>query len=207
MTINNPVSDTFADPWVTCRAYLEAHCNPSPYPFPESTVRYARVLWMLADCMQVTSVLEVGIGPTAVSGSIWCHSMGLRGGGRLYSIDIDTRLPRPQDRALAEAQHVVWTVIHGDSLEVADQLPAGLQVDLLYIDGDHDLPHAYGDTRLYLPCLKPGGYLVIDDYPGFEGVECAIRQFEAEGFQFVHLSHNSPHGNGRAVWQKPLRAA
>lgn len=190
------------DAWADCRAYLEAHCNPTPHPFPDASVRYAQVLWTLAECVGAKSILEVGIGPTAVSGSTFILNMAQRGGGFLLSVDIDPSLPREQDRALARASGVVWTVYHGDSFAVARTLPDRLQVDLLYIDGDHDYAHAYGDTVAYLQFLRPGGYLVIDDYPSFEGVASAVAQLEADGFRFVHLAHEAPHGNGRVVWQK-----
>ena len=189
--------------WPNCLAYLEEKCNPAPGSFPEPSKLYALVLWQLAECIQARSVLEVGIGPTAVSGSTFIHNMAQRGGGFLCSVDIDPNLPRAQDKQLARDNGVVWTVLHGDSLEVAKSIPATLQVDLLYIDGDHDYAHAYGDTRAYLPFLRPGGYLVIDDFPTFEGVVQAMQQLQAEGFVFIHMAHETPHGNGRLVWQKP----
>ncbi len=189
--------------WPTCLAYLEAQCNPSTEPFPASSARYAHVLWLLADCLAARSILEIGVGPTAVSGSTFIHNMGTRGGGHLFSVDIDPTRPRAQDQQWALEHGVVWTVLHGDSLTLAGALPPKLQVDLLYIDGDHDYAHAYGDTVAYLPFLREGGYLVIDDYPTFSGVSTAREQFMREGFQFVHLAHEPPHGNGRLVWQKP----
>jgi len=191
------------DGWSDCLGYLEARCNPAPGPFPDASVRYAHVLWLLAEVLAVKSVLEVGIGPTAVSGSTFIWNMGQRGGGFLLSVDIDTQLPRALDRQLAHDKGVLWTVLHGESLDVAKSIPAEMRVDLLYIDGDHDKLHAYGDTMAYLPFLRPGGYLIIDDYPTFEGVVEAAMQLEAEGFTFVHLAHEVPHGNGRLVWQKP----
>ncbi len=191
-----------SDGWASCRAYLEAHCEPSKGPMAETSVRYAHVLWLLADCIQARTILEIGIGPTAVSGSTFIHNLASRGGGTLHSIDIAPDRPRACDRQLAKEKGVLWAVLHGDSLHLAPYLPKGLQVDLLYIDGDHDHAHAYGDTTAYLPFLRPGGYLVIDDCPTFEGVVSAKLQLEAEGLRFVHLAHETPHGNGRLLWQK-----
>lgn len=191
------------DAWASCRAYLEEFCDPTAGPFPAESVRYAHLLWLLADCLAVKSVLEVGIGPTAVSGSTFCLNMAQRGGGALLSVDIDPALPRQVDRELAVLAGVTWAQLYGDSITVASQVPAGLLVDLLYIDGDHDFTHAYGDTKAYLPFLRPGGYLVIDDFPVFGGVVEALQQFTREGFHFVHLAHEAPHGNGRLLWQKP----
>ncbi len=189
--------------WQSAQEYLELFCNPTASAFPPSTVRYIQVLWLLADVLGATSVLEIGIGPTSVSGSTFILNMASRGGGTLYSVDINPARPRPADRALARDCGVNWVVFHGDSLLMSEQIPKGLQVDLLYVDGDHDHLHAYGDTVTYLQFLRPGGYLVIDDYPTFDGVISARQSLEAEGFTFVHLAHEIPHGNGRLLWQKP----
>lgn len=190
--------------WQTCLAYLEAHCNPHfPEPYPMSTLIYCQVLWMLAESLGVKAVLEIGIGPSACSGIIFAHSMGTRGGGVLVSIDVETDRPDPKYRALAVEQHVDWLVSHGDSLALIETFPPTMQVDLLYVDGDHDYAHAYGDTVGYFKYLRPGGYLVIDDYPGCDGVVDARRQLEQEGFHFLHLAHHPPHFNGRLLLQKP----
>jgi cephalosporin hydroxylase len=189
--------------WLACVAYLEAHCNPHwPAPYPLSTLQYCQVLWTLAEALGVRSVLEIGIGPHACSGMIFAHSMGTRGGGVLRSIDVDVARPDPTYRQVAVAQQVDWIVSHGDSLTLMDTLPPGLQVDLLYIDGDHDYAHAYGDTVGYWPYLRPGGYLVIDDYPGCDGVIEARRALEDVGLHFLHLAHHPPHKNGRLLLQK-----
>jgi predicted O-methyltransferase YrrM len=187
--------------WADCLAYLEAHCNPEPPPLSAPTVLYAQVLWVLAECLAVQSVLEVGIGPTSVSGCTFAHSMASRGGGSLTSIDVDTSRPKPAYRAWAQQHGVSWSTYYGDSLSVT--LPTALTVDLLYIDGDHDVVHAYGDTLRYLPYLRVGGYLVIDDFPAYPGVLEAGQELNRQGFQFVHLAHHPPHGNGRLLWQKP----
>jgi predicted O-methyltransferase YrrM len=198
---------TSLDRWNACATYLEAECNPTPGVWPESTRLYAQLLWTLTESIGATSVLEIGVGPTSVSGCVFAHSLNGRGGGHLWSIDLDEQLPRVQYQVKARELGVAWTVLHGDSLGLADELPRALQVDLLYVDGDHDCAHAYGDTIAYLRYLRPGGLLVIDDYPTFEGVRAAKVLLEVEGFTFVHLPHEPPAGNGRLVWQKPSMAA
>lgn len=189
--------------WPDVRGYLEAHCNPTPHPLPATTVRYAHLLWCLAEGLAVKSVLEIGIGPKSMSGCIFAQSMGSRGGGRLVSVDIDPTLPAAEYEDFAVKNRVVWSHLYGDSLTLVDSLPAGFSCDLLYIDGDHDEAHAYGDTIGYLKYLRPGGLLVIDDYPMCQGVVAAKRRLEAEGFTFVHVPHEPPAGNGRLLWQKP----
>lgn len=38
-----------------------------------------------------------------------------------------------------------------------------IEFDLIHIDGNHDTNVVLSDVQLYLPLLKPGGYLVLDD--------------------------------------------
>lgn len=190
--------------WATCDAYLRAHCDAGAGPMPEPTMRYAHLLWVLSEAIAAESILEIGIGPTSVSGCTFIHSMGSRGGGALHSIDVEPDRPRQLYKDLAIQQNVRWTQTYGDSLEGANQLDPDLRVDLLYVDGAHDFEHAYGDTVTYLPFLRRGGYLIIDDYPGFAGVAEAAKKLKDAGYSFLHVAHEPPHGNGRLVWQKPL---
>jgi len=190
------------DRWPTCMAYLEAECNPLPPPVLPETVLYAHILWTLAESLGATNILEIGIGPTSVSGCTFVHSMAGRGGGMLYSLDIDEKLPQEKYREMATAHGVIWQVVHGDSMTLHESWAPAVLVDLLYVDGDHDYNHAYGDVTNYVKFLRPGGYLVIDD-SATDGVQGAQAQLERDGFSFVHLSHHPPHGNGRLLWQKP----
>ncbi len=191
-------------PWFDCLAYLEEFCNPYPgVPYPLSTVAYGQILWTLTEAIGARAVLEIGIGPESMSGMIFAHSMATRGGGMIYSIDIETDRPKEIYKQKAAELLVDWRQSYGDSLTLVDTLPSNLQVDLLYVDGDHDLTHAYGDTVGYFKYLRPGGYLVIDDYPGCDGVVEARQKLKAEGWDFLHLSHHPPHSNGRLLLQKP----
>jgi len=197
------ISSTLVARWTACSDFLETHCNPNPGWWPEATAQYTQILWTLAESIGARSVLEVGVGPHAVSGMVFAHSMAGRGGGSLWSIDIDPARPAVPYFRKARELGVDWIVFHGDSLTRAHLLPPTLQVDLLYIDGDHDFAHAYGDTMAYLPFLRPGGLLAIDDWPNDGGVREARARMEAEGMVFVHLPHEPSDGNGRLVWQKP----
>lgn len=194
---------TTAPSWADCEAFIRTECQQD-IPVPEQTILYAHVLWTLSECIGARKILEIGIGPTCVSGSTFLHSMARRGGGHLLSIDIEHDRPAPFYRDKAQALGVQWDVFHGNSLVIAQDIPPQCYgVDLLYVDGDHIEEYAYGDTVNFLPCLRDGGYLVIDDFPGFDGVTQAYQRLVGEGFQFLHLAHEPPHGNGRLVWQKP----
>jgi predicted O-methyltransferase YrrM len=47
------------------------------------------------------------------------------------------------------------------SADAADLIEPG--IGLLHIDGNHDYAKLRSDIEKYLPKLRPGGYLVLDD--------------------------------------------
>jgi hypothetical protein len=74
-------------------------------------------------------------------------------------------------------------VIHRmGSVEAASLFPDGY-FDWVYVDGDHRYEAVKLDLELYLPKLKPGGFLTGDDYgnPGWweDGVTRAVNEFVA----------------------------
>jgi len=40
----------------------------------------------------------------------------------------------------------------------------GRKIAVLHIDGNHDFAHVAKDVELWVPCIVPGGWLVLDDY-------------------------------------------
>jgi predicted O-methyltransferase YrrM len=68
----------------------------------------------------------------------------------------------------------------------------GLPVDLLYIDSCHGCQATIDEVNAWLPALRPGGLVVMDDFahPEFPGVRDAVRRLELSGRQrgtmFVH---------------------
>jgi predicted O-methyltransferase YrrM len=192
--------DTLAD----CIRYLEQYSNwDRGLPYSPVDFRYALVLYTFASCAAARTILEIGVGPESVSGVTFIHALGE--GGHLISVDIDDKIPQQKYRDLATAKGVAWTVVHGDSLADETQVPlAPNSVDVLYIDGNHEARYAEGDLRKFLPYLRPGGYLIIDDFPPLQGVGEGRVGIEAQVGYFLHLAHNAPAGNGRLCWQKPL---
>jgi predicted O-methyltransferase YrrM len=84
-----------------------------------------------------------------------------------YSID-----PFPTDeaeKALVDAG--VMSRVHllngrSDQVALADEL----QIDLLFIDGDHSYEGVKYDVERFVPHVRPGGYFVLHDYFGwFDG--------------------------------------
>jgi predicted O-methyltransferase YrrM len=194
---------TVGEAWAACLAHLEQHSHQgqtTPYNVPDTL--YAMTLFTLAECSAARAILEIGVGPESVSGTTFVHSLARRGGA-LVSVDIDPDLPRPIYRELAARLGVSWSVVTGDSLEVEFHGDPGT-MDLVYIDGNHDAAHADGDLRRYLPYVRPGGYLVIDDFRQAPGIGEGRVGIDAQVPWFLHLAHNVPDGNGRLVWQRPL---
>ena len=75
-------------------------------------------------------------------------------GGHVWSVDIDTP-PVPW------TGHPQWTFIEGDDLDVADQLPDG--VDIVFIDTSHYYVQTLAELEVYVPKVKPGGVVLLHD--------------------------------------------
>jgi len=60
------------------------------------------------------------------------------------------------------------------SCEAAQQL--NLQVDFVFIDGDHGYEAVKQDIELYEPKVKPGGWIGGHDYQNFDGVARAVNE-------------------------------
>ena len=189
--------------WAECVAYLEAHCNYGrSTPYSATDLRYVLGLWTLAACAAANTILEIGIGPCSVSGVTFLHAMPP--GSHLISVDIDPKLPQRPYLELAAEKQITWSVYHGDSISEAIHLDPWLQVDVLYVDGNHDAAHAIGDAVKFLPHLRAGGYLVIDDFSPQAGVGEGRKDLDELVPYFLHLAHEAPAGNGRLVWQRPV---
>ena len=67
-------------------------------------------------------------------------------------------------RTSSEEGHSLYTrtrTVHTDEFGTTDY--AG-RIAILHIDGNHDYEQVNKDLHLWLPLLKPGGWLVLDDY-------------------------------------------
>lgn len=159
---------------------------------------YFQTLRRFCDACEARTVLEIGIGPEGNSAKIFASSMSKRLPAKVISIDIDTERPRPQERAEVERTGVEWQVIHGDSLKVVVDEP----IDLLYVDGDHIYEYALGDFLRFAPLVRPGGYILMDDYPSFEGVAQAVAELERVGWYGLFLPYDLKN-NGHVIYRKP----
>jgi predicted O-methyltransferase YrrM len=70
--------------------------------------------------------------------------------------------------------------------------PAGLEVELLYVDSSHERAETVAEVKAWLPALTPGALIVFDDYghPAYPGVQGAVDELGLAGRRlgtlFVH---------------------
>jgi hypothetical protein len=105
-------------------------------------------------------------------------------------------------RALGLQNYVVPLPL--DSVNARETLRHfGLAPDMLHIDAGHDYLAVSTDIAIWWDLLRPGGYLVGDDYaPTWPGVVRAFDEFAARVF-------GTPveHVDGKCIFQKPAGLA
>ncbi|HWP14666.1 MAG TPA: class I SAM-dependent methyltransferase, partial [Xanthobacteraceae bacterium] len=99
-------------------------------------------------------VAEVG----TYRGEFARHILGTCDPAELHLIDIDTSLLDP-----AVAKDTRVSVHQGLSQEMLARFSDD-RFDWIYIDGDHSYEGASGDARVAASKVKPGGYLVFNDF-------------------------------------------
>ena len=102
---------------------------------------------------------------------------------------------------LKDAKRIIHVMGDGYSKEVADMFPNDL--DIIIEDGSHRVPDQIKALQLYVPKLKVGGYLIIEDIlqpikENFEKLDEVMKYFDGyevtkyEGpgyFRHAHSSH------------------
>ena len=64
----------------------------------------------------------------------------------------------------------------GTSLQWS-RTPWPFKLDLVFLDGEHDISSVYGDIEIWLPHVKPGGILCGHDYGYFGVTDVVDRKF------------------------------
>ena len=123
---------------------------------------------------------------------------------QLHLIDIDFS---PLALPLADDKRV--TMHNGMSHEVLSRLPDD-SFDWIYIDGDHSFAGCARDAEAAAPKVKPGGYLVFNDFAhadpflGAYGVHRAVVDFAVKsGWKFAWLAYE-PTALYDVALQRPL---
>lgn len=105
-----------------------------------------------AEAADAKRIIELGVR----SGNSTCAFLAgvEQSGGHLWSVDImQPRVPW--------WGHSQWTVLVGDDLDLADQLPD--EVDVVFIDTSHHYVQTQAELELYVPKVKPGGVVMLHD--------------------------------------------
>lgn len=79
----------------------------------------------------------------------------------IHTVDID---PAPQARSNLKDTGVEIIAMPSDRAAIMWRERGGKPVDLLFIDGGHDLGTVFGDVNAWFPHVKPGGTVVFHDY-------------------------------------------
>lgn len=141
---------------------LIAHFRETRELVNAATVQYSSTLYEYAYGADV--VMEIGIGPEAISGTSFAATMA--NGGTLYSLDINPDRPTNEQFDFVTDLGIDWIIAHGDSLKT--RFRPSKTLDLLYIDGDHGHVHVKGDFETFSPYVKSGGYIIFDDISPLE---------------------------------------
>ncbi len=114
-----------------------------------TTSNHYDFLYLIAEWYEPKIVVEIG----THDGVSACAMKYAYPFVKLYTIDINP-----------DSGKVLYpTIIRiiGNSGAVADQVPD--EIDILYIDGDHSFKAAKRDFETYLPKMRKGGLILIDD--------------------------------------------
>jgi hypothetical protein len=78
------------------------------------------------------------------------------------------------------------TQLYGDSTQF-DYIPYHGQVDLIFIDANHDYPYVRSDSENALKMLSKRGTIVWHDYPYWEGVRRYLDGLRADGLPLYRI--------------------
>jgi hypothetical protein len=144
-----------------------------------------RAVWCLVHHLKPLSVVETGVAHGFTSRFI-LEALEHNGDGRLFSIDlppIDPVLRAQVGSAVGDKLRERWTYIEGSSRLRLPKLLAGLrQLDLFIHDSLHSERNVRFEMDRVWSCLRPGGFIVVDDIDannGFQSFSAAFPDNES----------------------------
>ena len=141
----------------------------------DPTSVYYRFLYHCSAMLKPSVSFEIGTceGKSAAHLAAGCPS------GTVITIDIRRSSKAATDQLLVP--NLISIV--GDSLQVPSVLKWMPQLDLLFIDGVHELSQAYREYLMYRPYVKEGGLIFFDDIhinPGMDQLWELVRDPKQE---------------------------
>ena len=156
-------------------------------------VEVGRLLHSLVLVQGPMTVLETG---TFRGYSTSCIASALKhlGGDRVvYTID-----PSPADSIwVGKGLERNVRTVRAKSQDVVDMF-AEVDLDMLFLDSDHNYDVVIEEIRSYEPRLVVGGLLIMHDVLFFDGVGAAFRQLADQG-RFEHILLDTPRGRAKGA--------
>jgi len=118
-------------------------------------------LYLVMRCIKPNVTVEIG----THRGVSACSMKAGHPEGKLYTIDINPNSGDLLDKDIVR--------IIGNSSQQTMKVPC--EIDLLYIDGDHTFRGAQKDLEAFLPLMKKGGLIFVDDVTSKP--EMGVRKF------------------------------
>lgn len=161
-----------------------------------------RILWTVTHSAKAKRILEIGV-EYAYSSLCFAYAMkSMHGKGELVSVEINPEHPAMWKQELVRSLGVEWEIVHDDSLFA--KVPPG-PYDILFIDGEKW--RTSSDFDRFAKLVSVGGYIMVDDWPCFEGVVEGRKQIEnTYGIKFVPLGCSDSDENCRLLYrvERPL---
>lgn len=79
--------------------------------------------------------------------------------------------------------------VRSPTVEAARAWPGDRQIGLLFIDAGHNYEAVRRDFEFWSPFVAPGGYIVFDDVPDWQGPTRLITELP-KWFRFLNAKHN-----------------
>ena len=138
---------------------------------------------------QKAIIVEVG---TFKAKSTICMALGLaknhNNNAKIYSFDILHDPEATQNIKKAGVTKYI-TLIQSKSPPPKSKWNKNTTIDLLYIDGNHEAPYPENDLKYWLPRLKYGGKLIMDDLR-CKGVKQAFEKCVVGDNQYIRAKVN-----------------
>lgn len=183
----------------TLEALAEAALEPRPrhleaIAYPDARERgepYYHFLYLLARALKPHVIVELG---TYIGTSAKCLAAGAPA-ATVTTYDVNA------DAARQVAKSPVYPNLKAKTGNACYVVYKGQPIDLLYIDADHSYNQSLGEWERWLPHVRSGGCIVIDDTDLDDEMRRFVAYVRSQGFDVTDLP--GLHHTGFSVTTKP----